>query len=288
MPAKYFIILPDAIGARQIVQAVGRPAREIPELQLRRHGRGAVPAGDRGPRRQASAARDRQLDGRHADLDVGRDLSRLHGRAGADGLAADRDVEPQLDDAAADASTRSATIPTGTTATTPAQPRAAAYANAVLRHRHASAARWPIRNMAPTRERRPTSCSTSGWRRRSTPMPTTSSTSGTRRATTTPAPGLEQIKAALLAINSADDERNPPETGVMDARAEAREERQALSDPRQRPRRAATARPAWRSFTSAASPAIAADRAAADDVGIVRAASISQRIICGASVPHII
>jgi len=31
-----------------------------------------------------------------------------------------------------------------------------------------------------------------------------------------PAPGIERIKAALLAINSADDERNPPETGLME------------------------------------------------------------------------
>jgi homoserine O-acetyltransferase len=31
-----------------------------------------------------------------------------------------------------------------------------------------------------------------------------------------PSPGLDRIKAALLAINSADDERNPPQTGVMD------------------------------------------------------------------------
>ena len=31
-----------------------------------------------------------------------------------------------------------------------------------------------------------------------------------------PAPGLERISATLLAINSADDERNPPETGVLD------------------------------------------------------------------------
>jgi homoserine O-acetyltransferase len=30
------------------------------------------------------------------------------------------------------------------------------------------------------------------------------------------APGLEKIEAALFAINSADDERNPPETGVLD------------------------------------------------------------------------
>jgi homoserine O-acetyltransferase len=32
-----------------------------------------------------------------------------------------------------------------------------------------------------------------------------------------PSPGLERIKATLLAINAADDERNPPETGVTDA-----------------------------------------------------------------------
>src|SRR6266446_4246278 len=31
-----------------------------------------------------------------------------------------------------------------------------------------------------------------------------------------PAPGLERIQAALLAVNSADDERNPPETGIME------------------------------------------------------------------------
>jgi len=31
-----------------------------------------------------------------------------------------------------------------------------------------------------------------------------------------PAPRLEKIQAALLAVNSADDERNPPETGIME------------------------------------------------------------------------
>lgn len=36
-----------------------------------------------------------------------------------------------------------------------------------------------------------------------------------------PAPGLERIRAPLLAINSADDERNPPETGLL-ARSLAR------------------------------------------------------------------
>ena len=31
-----------------------------------------------------------------------------------------------------------------------------------------------------------------------------------------PAPELDRIQAAVLAINSADDERNPPETGIME------------------------------------------------------------------------
>jgi homoserine O-acetyltransferase len=31
-----------------------------------------------------------------------------------------------------------------------------------------------------------------------------------------PSAGLERIRAAVLAINSADDERNPPETGIME------------------------------------------------------------------------
>jgi homoserine O-acetyltransferase len=31
-----------------------------------------------------------------------------------------------------------------------------------------------------------------------------------------PAPGLERIRTSVLAINSADDERNPPELGIME------------------------------------------------------------------------
>ena len=31
-----------------------------------------------------------------------------------------------------------------------------------------------------------------------------------------PSPGLERIRAVVLAINSADDERNPPELGLLD------------------------------------------------------------------------
>jgi homoserine O-acetyltransferase/O-succinyltransferase len=41
------------------------------------------------------------------------------------------------------------------------------------------------------------------------------------------APGMAKIQAALLAINVADDERNPPETGLME-RALKRVNRTAL------------------------------------------------------------
>ena len=43
------------------------------------------------------------------------------------------------------------------------------------------------------------------------------------------APGLEKIEATVLAINSADDERNPPETGLITQAIEAGEKRQAVS-----------------------------------------------------------
>ena len=88
---------------RQIVKALRRHEDRVSEIQLRGHGRRAVSPGQGRPRRQASAARDRQFDGRHAHLDLGRQISAIHGRAGADGLAADRDGGAQLDAAADDA-----------------------------------------------------------------------------------------------------------------------------------------------------------------------------------------
>jgi homoserine O-acetyltransferase len=50
-----------------------------------------------------------------------------------------------------------------------------------------------------------------------------------------PAPGLEKIQAAVLAINAADDERNPPENRHHSGRHEAAEKRPALSHPGERP-----------------------------------------------------
>ena len=47
-------------------------------------------------------------------------------------------------------------------------------------------------------------------------MPTTCCTSGDSSRGYNAAPRLGRIKAVLLAINAADDERNPPETGLME------------------------------------------------------------------------
>ena len=63
----------------QIVEAVERPAHEVPEIHLRGPGRRAASPAHRAPRRAAREADHRPVDGRHAGLDVGRDVSRFHG-----------------------------------------------------------------------------------------------------------------------------------------------------------------------------------------------------------------
>ena len=98
---KYFIIIPDSIGHGKSSKPSDGLRAKFPQIQLRRHGRGAVSAGQGAPEDRPRAPRDRQLDGRHACLALGAEVSGLHGRGRADGLAADRDGEPQLDDAAA-------------------------------------------------------------------------------------------------------------------------------------------------------------------------------------------
>ena len=76
---------PELDRPRQVVEAVRRPAREIPEVQLRRHGRGAGAPAQGAPEDRPRAPRDRQFDGRHAYLALGAEISGLHGRGRADG-----------------------------------------------------------------------------------------------------------------------------------------------------------------------------------------------------------
>ena len=49
-----------------------------------------------------------------------------------------------------------------------------------------------------------------------------------------PAPDLARIKATVLVINAADDERNPPETGLTEAALKQIKTAQLLPDPGQR------------------------------------------------------
>ena len=75
--------------------------------------------------------------------------------------------------------------------TTPAA--LAAGGQRVLRHRHQRRLAGATRRWRP-RASRPTSCSTTGWRRRSAPTPTTSCISGTPRATTTRRPAWSAFR----------------------------------------------------------------------------------------------
>src|SRR5690348_6219122 len=81
---------------RRVVEACRRAAREFPALPLPRHGRERLPAHNGAPRRRPSAARHWQLDGRHARLDVGGDVSRFDGRAHRAVVPAARAQRPQL------------------------------------------------------------------------------------------------------------------------------------------------------------------------------------------------
>jgi len=75
---------------RKIGEAIGWPANQISEVQLRRHGRSPIPTCDRGPRHPSLAPRARQFHGRYAHVALGRKVSRLHGCAGAHGVATPR------------------------------------------------------------------------------------------------------------------------------------------------------------------------------------------------------
>ena len=76
---------------RALEQAQRRPAHALPPLRLRRHGDRRPSPAHRAPGRFASPAGDGHLDGRHAQLGVGRDVPGLHGRADAARLPAGRD-----------------------------------------------------------------------------------------------------------------------------------------------------------------------------------------------------
>ena len=85
----------------------------------------------------------------------------------------------------------------------------------VLRHRH-QRRHARLSEARRRRARRPTRSWTTAWPRRSSRDANDFLYQWESSRDYDAAPGLERIEAAVLAINAADDERNPPETGVME------------------------------------------------------------------------
>ena len=70
--SRYYIIIPDTLGHGKSSKPSDGLRTQVPEVQLRRHGRRALPAAHRAPQSEARARGDRQLDGRHGDVDLRR------------------------------------------------------------------------------------------------------------------------------------------------------------------------------------------------------------------------
>ena len=88
---KYFIILPDGIGHGKSSKPSDGLHAHFPQYTYHGHGGRAVRPAHQGPRGGPPAAGDGHLDGLHAHLHVGRDLSGFHGCPDAARLPAGAD-----------------------------------------------------------------------------------------------------------------------------------------------------------------------------------------------------
>ena len=97
-PAKYFIILPDGIGHGKSSKPSDGLHANFPHYDYDDMVAAQYALADQGPEGQSSAPRHGHVDGLHAFLRLGRDLSRLHGRADAARLpaGADRRTQPHV------------------------------------------------------------------------------------------------------------------------------------------------------------------------------------------------
>ena len=96
--ARYYIILPDAIGHGQSSKPSDGMRARFPRYNYDDMVRAAISPGARRPGRESSAPGDGHVDGRDAHVAVGRNVSRFHGRADAAGQRAggDRRAESHL------------------------------------------------------------------------------------------------------------------------------------------------------------------------------------------------
>ena len=97
---KYFIVIPDLVGHGKSSKPSDGMRAKFPKYNYDDMVEAQVRLVKEHLRIPPRSPRDRQLDGRHACVALGAEAPGIHGRGRADGRAADRDGEPQLDDAA--------------------------------------------------------------------------------------------------------------------------------------------------------------------------------------------
>jgi hypothetical protein len=101
--AKYYIIIPDALGHGKSSKPSDGLKAKFPQYDYSDMVDAQYRLAVGRPWHPPCAANHRELHGWHARLALGREISQLYGCAGTNGLAADSDGEPQLDAAADDA-----------------------------------------------------------------------------------------------------------------------------------------------------------------------------------------
>jgi homoserine O-acetyltransferase len=209
---RYYIILTDAIGTGNRA-SLRTAAHALPAVQLRRHGRRAVSAGHEHLEGEAPAARDRQLDGRHADVDLGAEVSGVHGRRRADGVAATEMSSRNwmlrrliIDSIRND--------PEWMNGNYTKQPKSLPVRVGVLRARDQRRQPGALQGCADAREGRPAPQSATERTVRGDANDHLYQWESSRDYN--PSPASRRSRPRCSRINSADDERNPPEIGVLD------------------------------------------------------------------------
>jgi len=199
--------------ARAVFKTERRIARALSALQLQRYGHGAISVVDRRSRRESSAAGDGDLDGWNAHVGLGREISRVHRRVDAAREPTGSDRRPQsnmrrmvIDSIRND--------PDWNNGEYKSQPRGLTAAVFTLLFMISSPLQW--QKQAPTREAadRFFDNLVSGQLRRADANDMLYAFDASRDYD--PAPKLEKIRAPLFAINSADDQVNPPVLGIAE------------------------------------------------------------------------
>ena len=218
----HYIILPDGIGHGGSSRPSDGLRTKFPRYTYADMVTAQYRLVTEGLKRQSPEAGDGHLDGRHAHVDVGRDLPGLHGRPGAARQRADADrrAEP---DVAEDDPRQHPERPGVERRQLHAQPPGLEGAVRILVLMAGSTVQ--AQKDAPDRDKADALLVQQMQSRGNGVDANNMLYYFDASRDYDPSAGLEQITAPLLAINSADDLINPPELGLMETADAARRER---------------------------------------------------------------